>query len=1101
MQQQCALPAVTLPLALRPFCCSLPQRLKDFLVTHRPGVIAVGAGAEGNSKRMFQALYHRMRPQYEGDRGYETSAYFDDCLVVSAGAEGNSKRISQALYYRVRLQYEGDRSYETSASTPSNHLIKYRSGEPSMLMTNIACALRRQGLIPEALDQWRRGRSGARGRNKPKRRAGGSGYGSDDSEGFDSDNDMDDDFDGRDWTTCEAHLIRDDVARIFATSERGRQEFSEAHENLRSAVSLARMMQEPLAEYTNMWTSMESFLHETFKYYCSTMCPHVFAPPRTLLPPPPPPRGSSGEFGHEMLSLRLHPLQGEVTKGQLLRALEQRLIDAVNEVGVDINMACEKEHMRGMLQFVAGLGPRKAAALRTGISQSLGGVINSRRQLLDRKLLGPSTYTNAASFLRIRKRGRLEERDDINPFDDTRIHTECYIKHHWARQICANALDVDPEDYQQCVAACYIEHHWARQICANALDVDPEDYQQCVASIMDDSREVLRATLDRDPDWRPENPESELKDKLEELDLVEFAGELERQGLGKRRMQLEAVKDEIRFPYRERRRPFQRASDDDVFEWITGEDDATLRPGMVVTCSVSGHTRGGVRATVEGLSRALLGFIPMDKLQDDPLPPDADLALMFPRNSIRSAVIADIRKPRFEVQLSLRRSDTQQNPAAWGTQWRRPMSLPPIDREFDHDKCQREWAERLAETQALLAQVRLQDVAQRGGTGGAPPKGSRIFQRSIVHPNFRNVTFQEAEAKLKAGAEVGDVIIRPSSKSRDMLTITWMWQPGEFKHIEEEYESLDEIMARYIAPLNEEYESLDKIMARYIAPLNLGVAEMLAHRINPLTLIMNKTECSHFVAFHMCAGGPITGGEEYESLDEIMARYIAPLNDGVAEMLAHPKYKDLPRKEVEDLVMEMKRSAPSSIPYLFARHGSPGYFVLFYIPGKSVRSELIEVTDKGFKIRTKELRTVPELVNWFKKNFNNLPPMPRSQQCSKHYYKGPANDSALATADDRAFMLRPRMQLETRTAILSTLNTVELVCQEYGFLKLRQAGVHSLDRGDALCAQCSTSLSSLLRVSQHPHERPVVSLVQVTIYVKHNALRPPVVWRTTAHSA
>jgi transcription elongation factor SPT6 len=45
------------------------------------------------------------------------------------------------------------------------------------------------------------------------------------------------------------------------------------------------------------------------------------------------------------------------------------MIDAVNDAGVDLNMACEQEHMRGLLQFVAGLGPRKAAALRTRISQ------------------------------------------------------------------------------------------------------------------------------------------------------------------------------------------------------------------------------------------------------------------------------------------------------------------------------------------------------------------------------------------------------------------------------------------------------------------------------------------------------------------------------------------------------------------------------------------------------------------------------------------------------------------------------------------------------------------------------------------------------------
>jgi hypothetical protein len=65
-------------------------------------------------------------------------------------------------------------------------------------------------------------------------------------------------------------------------------------------------------------------------------------------------------------------------------------------------------------------------------------------------LLYTHTYQHTA--------GRLEERDDLNPFDDTRIHTECYIKHHWARQICANALDVDPEDYVQVVSVS-VQHY------------------------------------------------------------------------------------------------------------------------------------------------------------------------------------------------------------------------------------------------------------------------------------------------------------------------------------------------------------------------------------------------------------------------------------------------------------------------------------------------------------------------------------------------------------------------------------------------------------------------------------------------------------------
>eukprot|EP00953_Heterococcus_sp_UTEX-ZZ885_P026801 14446-Heterococcus_DN1.PRE.6 len=364
------------------------------------------------------------------------------------------------------------------------------------------------GIVPEALYAYNNStrRSSSR---RSKRDRGDDAIDVDDMSD-DDDSDADDhsdqglDHDRIEWTSCEVHYARDDVASIFATSARGKAEFPDAHENLRSAVSLARGFQDTLAEYAGLWTTMDS----------------------------------SGEFGTALLSLRLHPLQSELATGQLLRALEQRgaksaacmhtlwpfergrrlcarlselaeesnsyslkvwwcslvlpsmrrtcsrMIDAVNDAGVDLNMACEQEHMRGLLQFVAGLGPRKAAALRTRISQiklrcrvehntvvtahstaagisalrqhssvtDLSGVVVSRRQLLDKGLMGPLTYTNAAAFLRIRKKGRLEERDDLNPFDDTRIHTECYIKHHWARQICANALDVDPEDYVQVVS-------------------------------------------------------------------------------------------------------------------------------------------------------------------------------------------------------------------------------------------------------------------------------------------------------------------------------------------------------------------------------------------------------------------------------------------------------------------------------------------------------------------------------------------------------------------------------------------------------------------------------------------------------------------------
>ncbi len=332
------------------------------------------------------------------------------------------------------------------------------------------------------------------------------------------------------WTTCGVEYVREDVALVFSASVRSAQEMPDFHPNHRAAICLARYLQNPLIELAGMWMTMDS----------------------------------QGELGSEMLSLQFHPLQKEIPRRRLLCVLEQKMIDFVNMVGVDINCACKLEHMGGLIQFVAGLGPRKALRLKSGILSLPDGVIHSRQQFLEEHLLGPHVYTNASAALRVRQ-GVLESDERLNPFDDTRIHPECYAKHMWARQICANAMDVDGDDY-------IANFH----------------------AVMDDSHEKLIATLQHNDDWDPANSD-ELQDKLEELDLEEFASDMERQGLGMRRLQLEAIKNEIRFPYRELRHPFQTPTPDQLFEWIIGETDMTLRPGVVLPIRITGHVRSGMK--------------------------------------------------------------------------------------------------------------------------------------------------------------------------------------------------------------------------------------------------------------------------------------------------------------------------------------------------------------------------------------------------------------------------------------------------------------------------------------------------------------------------
>ncbi len=332
------------------------------------------------------------------------------------------------------------------------------------------------------------------------------------------------------WAACSVEYVREDVALVFSASVRSEQEMPDTHPNHRAAVCLARYLQNPLIELAGMWMTMDS----------------------------------QGELGSEMLSLQFHPLQKEIPRRRLLCVLEQRMIDFVNMVGVDVNSACKLEHMGGLIQFVAGLGPRKALRLKSGILALPEGVIHSRQQFLQEHLLGPHVYTNASATLRIRP-GIFENDERLNPFDDTRIHPECYTKHMWARQICANALDIDGDDY--------ISNFHA---------------------VMDDSNEALVATLQHNEHWDPASSD-ELQDKLEELDLEEFASDMERQGLGMRQLQLEAIKNEIRFPYRELRRPFESPTSDQLFEWIIGETDMTLRLGVVLPVRIIGHTRNGMK--------------------------------------------------------------------------------------------------------------------------------------------------------------------------------------------------------------------------------------------------------------------------------------------------------------------------------------------------------------------------------------------------------------------------------------------------------------------------------------------------------------------------
>lgn len=163
-----------------------------------------------------------------------------------------------------------------------------------------------------------------------------------------------------------AYAIVDEAgASVYSASPLARQEFPELDVSERSAVSIARRLQDPLAELVKI-------------------------EPRSL---------GVGQYQHDVDPKRLSEVLAGVVEA------------VVNEVGVDLNTASVQ-----LLSYVAGLTPAVAQSIVA--YRQAHGPFYSRRQLLDVPRLGPRTYQQCAGFLRIP--------DASYPLDRTPIHPESY---------------------------------------------------------------------------------------------------------------------------------------------------------------------------------------------------------------------------------------------------------------------------------------------------------------------------------------------------------------------------------------------------------------------------------------------------------------------------------------------------------------------------------------------------------------------------------------------------------------------------------------------------------------------------------------------------
>lgn len=195
-------------------------------------------------------------------------------------------------------------------------------------------------------------------------------------------------------------------------------EFPDYPHILKQAVSVARLLLDPLAEYSHLCNVDEDILcvsyhplqNEINKVCIFFIFPlqfdyqdfHIFMAMN---------RGFcfiSTFFSHFLKNWKFILLKIyffalfhiENFKDDLLSALSLEFINRVNEVGVDVNHCLEFPHTASLLQFVCGFGPRKAVHLLKILKQK-DNLLGSRTKLVTDCNMGPKVFMNCAGFIKL----------------------------------------------------------------------------------------------------------------------------------------------------------------------------------------------------------------------------------------------------------------------------------------------------------------------------------------------------------------------------------------------------------------------------------------------------------------------------------------------------------------------------------------------------------------------------------------------------------------------------------------------------------------------------------------------------------------------------
>jgi transcription elongation factor SPT6 len=348
------------------------------------------------------------------------------------------------------------------------------------------------------------------------------------------------------------------------------------------------------------------------------------------------------------------------------------------------------------------------------------------------------------------------------------------------------------------------------------------------------------------------------------------------------------------------------------------------------------------------LDNGCTGFIKLRDLSDSQVSNPLDRVKL---HQVIYARIMNINIERFSVDVTSKSSDLRDDSERW-----RPLKDSFYDRTIEIEDVSD------AEKEKQLKQA---------------ARDRSYVKRVIAHPSFMNINYNECE-KLLSTKDLGDAIVRPSSKASDHLTITWKLIDGVLHNIDvvEKSKTNQFSLGKRLLIIDprtqdtEEFEDLDEILARYIKPMANTVSDIITHKYyRDLTQPLPSATPSGSATPAQTTNSSSSSAQPISSADG--------------------------QRILNNLLIEDKRRNPTRIRYYMTiSHEFPTKFLISYMPIRKPIHEYFTITPNGIRFRSKMFSTLTETLNWFKVHYNDNAVNPSPMRTSSTNIRLPSSSSS-----------------------------------------------------------------------------------------------------------